>query len=178
MWGKIEMEGGESDWDDLPEWVRDFLDRNELTELVWNYLKKRVPYETFKDWTFEELRAIKFRANVHNRAKVSQTSSVEPLPFLYSPDEEEGYHVETSAEKDRPAECESRSLDEVFPDSQSLPDKMNSESYRDWLESLIYSSIRCPDLAPRFCADWTIDELYSYAQRLFPSILPKPAKGT
>ena len=54
---------GESDWDDLPEWVSDFLDKNELTELVWAYLKKRVPYDTFKNWTFEELRAIKFSRN-------------------------------------------------------------------------------------------------------------------
>ncbi len=53
------MEGAESEWDDLPDWVKDFLDKNELTELVWDYLKKRVPYDTFKDWTFEELRAIK-----------------------------------------------------------------------------------------------------------------------
>jgi hypothetical protein len=35
------MEGEESDWDDLADWVRDFLDKNELTELVWNYLKSR-----------------------------------------------------------------------------------------------------------------------------------------
>ena len=83
------MDREESEWDDLPEWVKDFLDKNELTELVWNYLKKRVPYDTFKDWTFEELRAIKFRANVLNRAKVSQTSPVEPLELLYSPYEEE-----------------------------------------------------------------------------------------
>ena len=57
------MEGEESDWEDLPDWVRDFLDKNELTDLVGSYLKKRVPYDTFKDWTFEELRAIKFRSN-------------------------------------------------------------------------------------------------------------------
>jgi len=85
------MEAGESDWEDLPDWLRDFLGKNELTELVWDYLKKRVPYDTFKDWTFEELRAIRFRSDVLNRSKVSQTPSPDPdvLPFLYSPDEEE-----------------------------------------------------------------------------------------
>ena len=85
------MDGEESEWDDLPEWVRDFLDKNELTELVWNYLKKRVPYDTFKDWTFEELRTIKFRANIQNRSKPypAPQTETEALPFLFSADEEE-----------------------------------------------------------------------------------------
>jgi hypothetical protein len=81
------MENQESDWDDLPDWVRDFLDKNELTDLVGHYLRKPVPYDTFKDWTFDELRAIKFRTNILNRSKVSPSHSTKaaPLPFLYPP---------------------------------------------------------------------------------------------
>ena len=84
------MEGEESEWEGLPDWVRDFLDKNELTEFVWNYLKSRVPYDTFKDWTIEELRAIKFRSNSLNRSNASQSPPSEPevLPFLYSPEDE------------------------------------------------------------------------------------------
>jgi hypothetical protein len=171
------MESREGDWDDLPGWVRDFLDKTELTELVWSYFKKRLPYETFKDWTFEELRAIKFRANVLNRSEPSQTSPLEPLPFLYSPDDKAaGDDTENSAEKSELLECESELSDAVFPDAPSLPIAIDSEQNRAWLESLIYSSIQCPDLVPRFCANWTIDEIYDYARRFCPFGLPTPPK--
>ena len=148
------MKGEESGWDDLPDWVRDFLDKNELTDFVGSYLNKRVPYETFKDWTFEELRAIKFRSNVRNRSKLSQTSPLEPLPFLYSPEEEVGESPKVGSDtKNRPK---------------------ISESDRAWLEDQVYGTISCPDLVPRFCADWTIEELYNYACRFFPDRLLRP----
>ena len=154
------MEGEESDWDDLPDWVRDFLDKNELTDFVRSYLKKRVPYETFKDWTFEELRAIKFRSNVLNRSELSQTSPLEPLPFLCSPDEQEKVDTENRARNREPT------------DGPSHP--IRGEHDREWLEGLIYSSIHCPNLVPTFRADWTIEELYNYACRFFPDRLLKP----
>lgn len=117
------MEGEESDWEDLPDWVRDFLDKNELTELVWAYLKKRVPYDTFKNWTFEELRAIKFRSNVRSRSKLSQTSPLEPLPFLYSPDADAQADLPFNEPKER--EYLIQDVIEFFTERQYVPNCPN-----------------------------------------------------
>ncbi len=145
------MEGEESDWEDLPDWVRDFLDKNELTEFVWNYLKSRIPYDTFKDWTIEELRAIKFRSSILNRSKVSQSPPTEPevLPFLYSPDEE----------------------DEVLlADSTNGFMSERSRSERSELEAIIRSSyeqfIGVPPLPIGFTNGWSDEVVHAQLEQM------------
>lgn len=130
----------ESDWDDLPLWLGDFVDKNQLTDFVCNYLKKPVRYSTFKDWTFEELRAIKFRTTISNRSKVldPQFEEHDLLPY--------------DEEKPNPAETRK-------PD---LPEKPVSNNDRRRLEVLIRKGCTgcgSPDLPDGFMEKWKDEDV-------------------